>query len=96
MITSELAEAGPWREIASRLQRFVQDEVLRLGEEAIGLDDPLFETGRVDSMGLLQIVEHIAREYGVDLLQVGRPADLRTLAALAEAVVRESAKQGGP
>lgn len=93
MISTELAEAGPGSEIASHLQRFVQEEVIRLGE-AVGLDEPLFETGRVDSMGLLQIVEHIACHYGVDLLTVGRPADMRTLASLAEAIARESGKRG--
>ncbi len=94
MISTEVAQAGPCSELAGRLQRFVQEEVIRHGE-TIGLDEPLFETGRVDSMGLLQIVEHVAREYAVDLLQVGRPADLRSLTTLAQAILRESGK-GGP
>lgn len=74
--------------IALELRRFVQTEVMR-DNELVELQEPLFETGRVDSLGLLQIVEHIGREFGVDLLQRGRPADLRTLETLAQAVVRE-------
>ncbi len=75
-------------EIALQLRQFVQSEVMR-DNEAVELQEPLFETGRVDSLGLLQIVEHIGREFGVDLLQRGRPADLRTLATLAKAILRE-------
>jgi acyl carrier protein len=75
-------------EIALQLRQFVQSEVMR-DNEAVELQEPLFETGRVDSLGLLQIVEHIGREFGVDLLQRGRPADLRTLATLAQAILRE-------
>ncbi len=81
--------------IAQGLQRFLGVEVLRSGD-AVGLDEPLFETGRVDSIGLLQLVEHVSREYGVDLLQRGRPADLRTLSTVAAAIVRETARGGRP
>ncbi len=74
--------------IAQELRRFVQVEVMR-DNELVELHEPLFETGRVDSLGLLQIVEHIGREFGVDLLHRGRPADLQTLATLAQAILRE-------
>ncbi|MGC4113932.1 MAG: acyl carrier protein [Myxococcales bacterium] len=85
------AQDGAEQSVALGLQQFLHEQVLRSGE-AVGLDEPLFETGRVDSIGLLQLVEYVAREHGVDLLQRGRPADLRTLATLAAAVLRESAQ----
>ncbi len=54
-------------------------------------DEPLVESGRVDSLGLLQILGFVSERFAVDLLVLGAPRDLRSVAALASAVRREAA-----
>lgn len=55
---------APSREsIERRLAAFIFDELLELPRED---EDPL-QAGAVDSLGIEQLVEYVAREYGVRL-----------------------------
>jgi acyl carrier protein len=54
----------------------------------VGLDEPLIRSGRVDSMGLLQILGFIQQRYGVDLSATGGPSDFETVTSLAAAIRR--------
>jgi len=56
-----------------------------------GGEERLVESGRVDSIGLLQILGYVAEKFEVDLLVLGAPRDLLSVAALAAAVRRETA-----
>ena len=57
----------------------------------VGREERLVESGRVDSIGLLQILGYVAEKFEVDLLVLGAPRDLLSVAALAAAVRRETA-----
>jgi len=73
--------------VAEELQRYVTQQVLRR-KEGVPVDAPLVESGLLDSLGLLQIVAYIEKEYGANLTQSGEPGDFRTLSSLANAVCR--------
>jgi acyl carrier protein len=75
--------------IEADLQQFIASEtVLEDPGAGIGLDDPLISSGKVDSMGLLQILGHIQQRYGVDLLATASPNDFETVQSLAAAIRR--------
>jgi acyl carrier protein len=75
--------------IETDLQEFIAAEVLGDGvAECVTLDEPLIRSGRVDSMGLLQIFGFIQQRYGVDLSSTGGPSDFETVTSLAAAVRR--------
>jgi acyl carrier protein len=69
---------------------FVAREVAT-APDGLTVDEALIETGRVDSLGLLQILSFVDSSWHVDLMSVGDPDDLRSVAALAAAVRRERA-----
>lgn len=54
----------------------------------VAVDEPLISSGRVDSLGLVQILMFIQQKFGVDLMTVGTPQDFDSVAALAAAVRR--------
>ncbi len=80
-------------ELERTLLDFVQRNVVVDGE-AVGKDEHLIETGRVDSVGLLQLLGFVAERWSVDLLVLGSPRDLQSVAALAAAVRREAVARG--
>lgn len=78
--------------IEADIRQFIVSELLA-DEKSSGLaeDDPLVSSGRVDSMGLLQILGFIQQRFGVDLMAVGTPRDFDSIAALSAAVRRNKA-----
>ena len=58
--------------VDAALRAFVVDELL-FGDPAPGPDDDLFETGVLDSMGLLRLLAFAAEAWGVQI----PPAELR-------------------
>jgi len=56
-------------------------------------DEPLVSSGRVDSMGLLQILSFVQERFGVDLMAVGTPHDFDSVTALAAAVRRHKGNE---
>ena len=76
-------------EIESALLGFISRQVAAL-PEGITEDEKLIESGRVDSLGLLQIVSFVEATWHVDLLAVGFPRDLQSVSALAAAIRREA------
>lgn len=77
-------------EVERSLIDFVERNVVVDGGE-VGREERLVESGRVDSIGLLQILGFVADKFEVDLLVLGAPRDLLSVAALAAAVRRETA-----
>jgi acyl carrier protein len=75
--------------IESDLQQFIANEiVLEKAEGGINSDEPLISSGRVDSIGLLQVLGFIHERYGVDLFSSGSPRDFETVEAMASAIRR--------
>jgi acyl carrier protein len=74
--------------IEAELHQFIAAEVVADGEAGVGIDEPLIRSGRLDSMGLLQVLGFIEQRYGVYLTETGTPNDFETVAALAAAVRR--------
>lgn len=75
--------------IESDLQEFITSEIfLEKGEGGLNSDESLISSGRVDSIGLLQILGFIQERYGVDLFSSGTPRDFETVASMATAVRR--------
>jgi acyl carrier protein len=70
--------------IEADLQRFICAEVVPEGGVSEG--DALIATGKVDSLGLLQILGYIEQNYGVTLLTAGNPKDFESIRTLAAAV----------
>lgn len=79
-------------EIENALHTFISGEVVLDGAgNTLRPDEPLISSGRVDSLGLLQILSFIEATYGVSLLQTGSPRDFETIQALARAVQKAQA-----
>jgi acyl carrier protein len=74
--------------IELELQQFIATEVVADGESGVGVDEPLVRSGRLDSMGLLQVFGFIEERYGIHLAESGSPTDFETVATLASAVRR--------
>lgn len=69
--------------IEIELQEFLARE---RGGAAPAVDEPLVSSGRIDSLGLLQLLDHIAETYGIDLLAQESPERFDTITGLATAV----------
>ena len=75
--------------IEADIKQFITSELLPdIQPSELGDQEALISSGRVDSMGLLQILGFIQQRFGVDLMAVGNPQDFDTVAALAAAVRR--------
>ena len=70
--------------IESDLQRFISIEVVAEGQ--VTNSEALISSGKVDSLGLLQILGYIEQNYGVTLLASGTPEDFESIQTLATAV----------
>lgn len=79
-------------EVERTLIDFVERNVVVDGA-GVGREERLVESGRVDSIGLLQILGFVSERFEVDLLVLGSPRDLLSVAALASAVRRETASR---
>jgi acyl carrier protein len=71
--------------IENDLLYFISAEV---AQDGVAVDEPLISSGKVDSMGLIQILGHIDQHYGVMLLASADPNDFESVASLAAAVRR--------
>lgn len=75
--------------IEADIKQFITSELMADERSAkLADDDALISSGRVDSMGLLQILGFIQQRFGVDLMAVGSPTDFDSVKALAAAVRR--------
>jgi acyl carrier protein len=77
--------------IESDLQRFVSSDVVLEG--GVAINEPLISSGKVDSLGLLQILGYIEQTYGVTLLTSSSPKDFESIETLASAI-RKAGGQG--
>jgi acyl carrier protein len=74
-------------QIEQDLQGYISREVVRRGKN-VPVEAALVESGLLDSLGLLQIVAYIERQYGVNLTTSGGPDDFRSISSLAVAIGR--------
>lgn len=82
-----VADAAGAGELVRELLRFVAEEVA-LDGRGLSAEERFIETGRIDSLGLVQLLAFVASRYGVDLSTAGDPRDLESIAALAAAIQR--------
>ena len=75
-------------EVEGALLRFIGEEVAA-EREGLRAEENLIDSGRIDSLGLLAILSFIDARWHVDLMGVGTPRDLVSIAAMAAAVRRE-------
>jgi acyl carrier protein len=71
--------------IENELLTFIAREVV---QEGVGRDESLISSGKVDSLGLIQILGFIEETYGMSLLSSAEPKDFESVASLAAAVSR--------
>jgi acyl carrier protein len=75
--------------IETDLQEFIAAEIVAdVTPGSVRVDESLVRSGRVDSMGLLQILGFIQQHYNVDLGSTGGPSDFETVQSLAAAIRR--------
>ncbi len=73
--------------IEDALRRFVTDELLAGEPEArVDDDEPIVASGRIDSLGLLRLIDFAHERYGIDLMAVGGPDDFASIATMAACV----------
>ena len=71
------------------IQSYIMQEILPdAGESQVDADDLLIDSGKVDSMGLLNILGFVQEKYGVDLLAGGGPSDFESINTIAAAIRR--------
>lgn len=68
------------------LHQFISSQVVPDG--TVTETEPLISSGKVDSLGLLQILGFIEQSYGVTLLASGSPKDFENIQTLANAIRR--------
>ena len=55
-------------EILPAVRTYIKENFLyRTGADQVGDDDPLLDSGIVDSMGILQLVSFLESEFGIDV-----------------------------
>ena len=75
--------------IEEDLQKFIASDILRVGvSNGPGVSENLADAGLLDSLGLLQTLDFIQRNYSVDLLTAGNPEDYSSIENMANAVRR--------
>jgi acyl carrier protein len=80
--------------IEEQIKQFITSEILKDDQPSELADDaPLISSGRIDSMGLLQILGFVQQQFGVDLMAVGGPEDFDSVTALTAAVQRNRGQQ---
>jgi acyl carrier protein len=75
--------------IENELLQYVAREIV---PEGVTPDESLISSGKVDSLGLIQILGFIDQKYGVTLLSSAEPKDFESVASLAAAVRRRGAE----
>jgi acyl carrier protein len=70
--------------IESDLIEFISRDVVPEG--GVTENEALISSGKVDSLGLLQILGYIEQQYGVTLLTSGSPKDFESVRNLANAI----------
>jgi acyl carrier protein len=75
-------------EVERALLRFIAEEIAA-DRGDLQTTENLIDSGRVDSLGLLHILSFIDAHWHVDLMGVGSPRDLASIATMAAAVRRE-------
>ena len=76
-------------DIRADLRQFITESLLVAQEGGqLGDDEPLIESGRIDSLGLIKLLGFIQQRYQVDLFSVAAPEDFVSISSLAAALTR--------
>ena len=73
--------------IEDAIRGFVTDDLLA-GEPGVHVrdDEPIVASGRIDSLGLLKLIDFVDQRYGVDLMAVGGPDDFTSITTMATCI----------
>lgn len=75
--------------IELELAQYVSEELAVAGRgEPVAVDETLVSSGRIDSLGLIQLMGWVHEKYGVDLLAFGDPSDFDSVRGVTDAVRR--------
>jgi acyl carrier protein len=74
--------------IEREIKDYIDKELLGDGAGGVELDEALIASGRLDSLRLMQLLDHIHRNWKVDLMAVAGPDDFTSVETLAQAVRR--------
>lgn len=75
--------------IELELASFISEEVVVVGRnQPVEKNEALVSSGRMDSMGLLQVLAYVQERYGVDLMAQAEPSDFDSVDGLAKAIRR--------
>jgi acyl carrier protein len=71
-------------ELKERIKEFIRTEVNPdLDLKALGDDEPLIESGIIDSLGILKIMAFLDEEFGIDLsAQEIKPENFKNVATI--------------
>ncbi|MBI3417736.1 MAG: hypothetical protein HY043_20785 [Verrucomicrobia bacterium] len=70
-------------DIENELLKFISTQVV---QEGVVVDEPLISSGKVDSLGLVDILTFVEQHYHVDLLSAGNPKDFESVLTIAAAI----------
>jgi acyl carrier protein len=80
-----------------RLRAFIRDNFLFGADMPLAADDSFLELGIIDSTGVLELVDYLAREFGVEVADEELvPENLDSLQNLVGFVERKRASSGVP
>lgn len=77
-------------DVETELKTFIREQILRDSEQPLSDDEQLISTGRIDSLGLIQVLTHITEQYRVDLMRDGSPDDFESIRSMAAAIRRRN------
>lgn len=73
---------------ALKLADYMKENFALIDKETIGVDDPLIEEGIIDSLGIIQLLDYISQEFGIEVdadeLQPENFASIRAIENLIE------------
>ena len=73
--------------ISKDIMQFLTTRGFLDGKKALKEDESLTETGVIDSIGLLQLVDHLEAAYGVEIpMEIITPENFDTLAGISQSV----------
>lgn len=79
---------GELNSIEAEITRYITTELLADDAPVPDEDEPLVTTGRIDSLGLLDVLNFIHQRYDIDLIMVEPSEVYDTVASFAAAVRR--------
>ena len=80
---------------ALKLTDYMKKNFALTGKETIGVDDPLIEEGIIDSLGIIQLLDYISQEFGIEIdADELQPENFASIRAIENLIERKRAELG--